>query len=383
MILIKRCAVVAALGAALTGCTSGQSAVEPSFTPVNLATTTTLQFAVGTANLNGGASTGLNTVVTFRQTANGLDATLLNLPTIVGPTGFVNSQTAANVGTDAGTNLISSPAAFPVAGTASTLTTFAPSGTPSGGAFSYGFAPDNSTTAGAAVFTEYKEPFFAKTQTITGGAPLFPFVRDGTFPSAFAGYPPGFTAFDGVTVAAGTYTLNVNIPSANVAATNLSATGHLTSVALLAPILAPAGGVAPIPAAPAVITQACTRTGANGISFTAVIPAGLTEAIAYIDDTTTGSFYSIKTTAVGPVVFTVPDNLGPHGFGAAVAPSFNPSATTPTVGGTGDTVLVIVAGFDYGAFEAAPPGNTSAAPTIVGANGQADVTMSPQGACKI
>jgi hypothetical protein len=379
LILIKRCAVVAALGAALTGCTSGQSAVEPSFTPVNLASTTTLQFAVGTANLNGGASTGLNTVVTFRQTANGLDATLLNLPTIVGPAGFVNSQTAANAGTDAGTNLISSPAAFPVAGTASTLTTFAPAGTPSGGAFSYGFAPDNSTTSGAAVFTQYKEPFFAKSQTVAGGPPLFPFVRDGTFPTGFVGYAPGFTAFDGVTIAAGTYTLNVNVPSANVAGTNVSAVGHLTSVALLPAIPALAGGVQPLPVAPAVITQACTRTGANGVSFTAVIPAGLTEAIAYIDDITTGSFYSIRTTAVGAVTFTVPDGLGPHGFGQAAAPSVNAAATP----GTGDTVQFIVAGFDYAAFEAGPPGNTSATPTIVGANGQADITMSPAATCKV
>jgi hypothetical protein len=43
----------------------------------------------------------------------------------------------------------------------------------------------------------------------------------------------------------------------------------------------------------------------------------------------------------------------------------------------GDIVIVAAVGYDYPAFEAGPPGNTSQKPAIAGANGQADITMSP------
>jgi hypothetical protein len=353
LILIKRYAALAVLGAGLTACTSGQSAVEPSFTPVNLASSTTLQFAVGTANIAGVAA--LNTVVTFRQ-ANGLDATLFNLPTIVGPAGFVNNGPVATTGSDLGTNRISSPPTLPLAGIAATQTTFVTSGVASGGAFSYGFAPDNTTTSGAATFTQFSEPFFAKQQQFIGGPPAFPFVRDGSFPAAFRGYPPGFTIFDATTLAPGAYNLTVSIPSANVATTTLTATGTLGSLALLPTIGAPTG---------------CVHAGVNGASFTAVIPAGLTEAAVYVDDSTAASFYTFRTTAAGAQTFTVPDNLG-------IAPALGKNAPSFVAG---DTVVVTVVGFDYPALEAGPPSNLSAAPTIRGANGQADLTMSPKTTC--
>jgi hypothetical protein len=38
--------------------------------------------------------------------------------------------------------------------------------------------------------------------------------------------------------------------------------------------------------------------------------------------------------------------------------------------------FVVAVGYDYPAFEAGPPGNTQQAPALVGANLQADLTMS-------
>jgi len=45
-----------------------------------------------------------------------------------------------------------------------------------------------------------------------------------------------------------------------------------------------------------------------------------------------------------------------------------------------DALVATVVGFDYPAFEAAPPANVSPKPVIVGANGQADLTQSPAAA---
>jgi hypothetical protein len=44
--------------------------------------------------------------------------------------------------------------------------------------------------------------------------------------------------------------------------------------------------------------------------------------------------------------------------------------------GTGESVSAFVIGADYPLVESAPPNNTSATPTIVGAGGTADVTVS-------
>jgi len=80
------------LGGILAGCGSGNSSLQPPFTPIDVAANSTLQFAVGTANING--TPGLNTVVTFRNQKNGLAATLLNTPSITGPASFVNKAVA-------------------------------------------------------------------------------------------------------------------------------------------------------------------------------------------------------------------------------------------------------------------------------------------------
>ena len=97
---------------ALSGCTSGNSAIEPPFHSTSLADLK-LQFAVGTANIgiagpsgSGQAQfVGLNTVVTFRQ-PDGSSGTLLNTPAISGPPSLRIPATA-DAGTDAGSNHIS------------------------------------------------------------------------------------------------------------------------------------------------------------------------------------------------------------------------------------------------------------------------------------
>ncbi len=345
------------MGALAAGCTAGQSAVEPT-APQAALDQTTLQFAVGTANIFGTA-VGLNTVVTFRQ-PNGFSATLLNTPTITGPAGFLvnagpdtnptpttnKTQPITTAGADSGTNHISG-SAIPVAGAPFTATTF----DLNGGAFAYGFAPQNSTSAGSATFTLYRSPIYNATQLrYVGGPPLYQNVRDGSFPSGFTGYSQGFVSFAKVTLAAGQYGLSVNVPASNATPVTKTATATLGSLVALPTIAAPV----------------FARTGANGGSVTYVAPAGTVETIAYVFDSTAGTFFSQISHTTGPQTLTIGDNLGAHVFGSPASPTFT----------TGDALAVYVVGFNYPAFEAGPPSNLSTTPTITGANGQADITMS-------
>jgi hypothetical protein len=84
-------------------------------------------------------------------------------------------------------------------------------------------------------------------------------------------------------------------------------------------------------------------------------------------DATSGAFFTVGPLAgTGTVNYTLPNNLG-----ACTTNCPQPSMAS------GDTILVAAVGYDYPAFEAGPPGNTSQTPAITGANGQADITMSP------
>ena len=345
-----------ALAALLGGCTSGNTAVEPPISSVNPITTNKLQFAVGTSNFNG--AVGLNTVVTFRQ-PNGLDGTLLNTPTITGPAGFLNT---GSTGFDANTNTIAgSPQANPVGSTAQ-ASTF---GT-SGGAFAYGFQPDNSTTGGGVSFARYALPFFggSTTQQYIGGPPAYPNVRDGTFPSGFTGYPMGFTNFV-LKPVTGTYTLSLAVPTGFDSAGNPTS-GTVTASSTLATLT-------PLPAfaAPTIVLD-----GAGGGTVSANVPAGVTEAMIVVRDGTglcypgangAPAYFTFVTKTTGPQTFTLADTLGP---------TFGAQTTVRTIC-SGDSYRVYAVGFNYDAFGAGPPGNRSQAPAIAGANGQADVTLSP------
>jgi hypothetical protein len=347
----SRFAAVAALGVLAAGCTASGSAVEPAVTQANLSANK-LQFAVGTANIMGTA--GLNTVVTYRQ-PSGASAVLLDTPAITGPTGFLvnapatttnsSGATVVAAGNDSGTNQISG-SQQPVAGVAAAPTSF---GT-TFGAFAYGFSPVNSTTSGTPSFTIYSQPFYSPTVKYVGGPPAYPNPRDGSYPSGFVGWSQGFTAFDQVSLATGTYALSVNVPSSNAAGITQTAPGTLSSLTLL-----------PLPSG-----IAFAHAGANGGTVTFTAPAGSTESIAYVYDSTTKAYYSQVVHATGAQSVTIPDNLGIHAYGSAATPTFN----------VGDKLSVYVASFDYPAYEAGPPTNSSQIPTITGSNGQADVSLS-------
>lgn len=357
---IIRLAAFALTGALAAGCTSSGAAVQPTVSQANLSSNV-LQFAVGTANLFG-AKTGLNTVVTYRQPGSSTSAVLLDTPAITGPAGFVVNAPAAQAGNDSGTAHITGTAQANPAGTSAAPSTFGQSG----GAFSYGFAPQNSTTAQSPTFSLYPEPFF-NTQTATqaslsyyGGPPLYPNPRDGTYPSGFVGWTQGFTSFDNVTLAAGTYTLAVTVSSSNAAGVTQSASANLTSLVPMAAVPAPV----------------FARAGANGGTVTFTVPPTAVEAVAYVVDTYPSAspnasfaraYFSAITHGTGVQTVTISDNLGPHPAGGAAAPTFN----------TGDKLTVYVVAYDYPAFEAGPPTSTTSNPTIVGAGGQADLSLSP------
>jgi len=350
MTLQKSSLRLAALGciSMLAACTGGQAGSLPAYQSVNVPATTKLQFAVGTANYAGTAA--LNTVATFRQISNGLSATLLNTPSIVGPAGFT-VPAVASAGNDGGTNSITA--------TSQTLPGITPAPTTFGqsiGVFAYGFAPLNSTTNGPPNPGGFsRQPFYSASQIRPVlGPPATPDFHDGNTASSFVGYPSGFASFAGVALVPGTYTLNVLVPSADPKlVSNLTAAGTLTSTALLPTFAAPT----------------FASDGAGGGTVGVVVPAGVTETIVYVRDLTAGGslYYSYLVSGTGPQTVVIPDLKGP---------------STPKGGATqtltpGDSIFVTAVGFDYPAFEAAPPGNVSATPTIVGANGQADLTASP------
>lgn len=331
------------------GCTSGNSGIEPPFTSVNLnANKVGLNVGVATYYNAGGAVTqGLNVVATFRQ-PNGLSATLLNTPTITGP---FSVPAATSAGTDAGTNHISgSPQALP--GTTAVKTTFGQSG----GLFAYGFAPENSTTAGSASYAKYSLPFYDAFDIgavkFVGGPPAYPNTQTTSYPAGFQGFPMGFTIFGGgIAPLAGAYNLSVNVPSANnPGATLVAPAANLANVAGL-----PAFAAAPV----------FTSSGLGGGTVTCAAPPGTTETIVELRDETAGLFYTQVVQGGGAITTTFADTLGP------VAAN---GTASPTIAAT-DAYDVQCIGVDYPAFEAGPPVNTQQSPSL--GTGQADISISP------
>jgi len=399
-------ALAAAAGISiLAACSSGQSAIEPPFTAVNVQSTTQLQFRVGTAHYANGA-VYLNTLATYRQ-PTGLSGTLFNTPTITGPAGFAvpvngtfttSTGTGATSGTDGGTNHISAtPPTQP--GTPAVATTF----NQTGGVFSYGFAPANSTTAGTANYAQislgsaannalYLDDLStivigtppglvsdpvpgAKGNTdlnITAGAggytsvytqPLYqsprvrlPFLlgppavadfHNSNFPAGFKGYDSGFVMFAAAPVA-GVYALHMTVPANTIGtlAATFDTTATLTTIAGL----------------PAMVPPVITRTAGGGATFTvAAGPAGVTNQIIYVVDirSTTGqpTHYAFNVPAAGGT-FTLANNVG-----------FNGATTFAT----GDSVDAWVVGADYDVVAGAPPANTAQTPTLPA---QADISVS-------
>jgi len=344
-------ATVALLGLA-TACTSGQAGVQPAYTSTNLSNDR-LTAAAGIATFNDG-TVGLNIVAAWRQ-PNGDSATGLSTPSITGPATFIVPN-SAQAGQDAGTNIISGSLQVPPGQTAkaSTFST-------SNGIFSYGIQPDNSDSSGDLISSFNTLPFYAadtdpncfpSAQTdcpqdqFIGGPPAFPNFRNGDYPAAFNGYSEGFTTFYATPVT-GTYGVKVTIQTSN--------TGTFVSPVASATLTK----TTPLP--PWTVAPVITPSGSGGATVTFTPPAGVTETIVNIQDTSSGGiFTAIATAGQKSVIF--PDNIGPG----------NPPTTTFA---TGDALLVQLAGVDYPAFEAAPPNNKSISPTLAGANGQTDVTF--------
>jgi hypothetical protein len=377
-------AIYRSLGAAagiaiLAACTSGQSAIQPPSTSVNVQQNSTLQFRVGTVNYQG-TSTYFNTVTTFRQ-AGGLSATLYNTPTITGPAGFVvpaaapnNPASASGAGTDAGTATISGTQPTQP-GTPAVATTFGQTG----GIFSYGIAPANSTTAGTSFYPGnpsgrgfasavgtlsdiYPQPFY---RTSSGKRPFVlgpPATPD--FHSASAGYPAGFAGYDSgfmsfaVTPVVGTYSLHLTVPGPNVGQ-NSAVFDTTASIATVVPL-----GTEPTPLVVEAVTPPATTGGP--VNFTVgPAPAGATQQVLYIVRINGASgaltFYSFNAGAAGGT-FTLPAS----DFSAA-----NNAAGTP------DTVAAWTVGANWDIVGDAAPNNTSAAPPLPA---QTDITISPIGA---
>lgn len=396
---ILPCALFAA-AALLGGCGVNGLSQTPSVTQVNPQSSSKLEFAVGTATFGFDSNKiGLNVVTSFRQ-AGGLSAVLLDTPTITGPAGFSNTADNQNpasgpdcqagvlhAGADAGTNKISASPQNPNPINTPLPATFGQGG----GVFGYGIEPLNSTTSSGTsspylgvgslhtdcdqgpYYPAYPTPFYMSTSAVAalksnfglktapvylGGPPAYPFFKDSSFPTNYAGFSQGFTAFE-LTPVSGSYSLSVLVPAANAANTTVTASANLSD----------ASGLASYGSAPS-----WTSDGKGGGSGTVTIPSDsrIVETMVYVFDESNGSYFSagpIKGT--GAQSFAIPDNLGACGTIGCQSTSPQPGMTA------GDTVIVYAASYDYGMFEASRPISTSQTPTITGANGQADVTFSP------
>lgn len=427
---------IAAAGVLLSGCGGGGgngSKGIPPISTVNPVQTGTLEFAVGTANLYG-TKTGLNVVSTYRQ-ANGLSNVLVDTPTITGPF-TLPAAGAAGSGADPYSTLPGGPSVTEVAtgatitGTSQTLplgtpacdqttpctvtnnatgatTTVQPNTTTfgqSGGVFVNGLSPGNYTTQGVpASFTPYAEPLYDTTGSTFvpfGGPPAFDpnkdnmGLRDGlnNLGSGVLGIPEGFTLFENVVANAGTYTMSLVVPTGFNGPTPTSAT--VTATAKMA-----STATLPTLAAPAL-----TLDGAGGGTVTlpaADFSGGITEVYVQIIDNGDGAaancqgplgavggagpvYYTLVAKAAG--TYTLPDTDGPNlnsgGGPSALKPS--PSICTAAqnvaaagAGTPGDSYSVQIVGTDYDMYGATYPISTSASPTLTGANGQADITISP------
>jgi hypothetical protein len=396
---LSACALAAA---GLAGCgPSGGGQAPQAPNQQNLASNV-LQLAVGTANIAGQATAGLNVVVTYRQ-PNGKSGSTLSEPaftgpfTLAGPAGSPDSAaTSATIETgpaplEIGTSTMKStaqstsdpnPAAIPF-GTASTFGTEA-------GAVALGLEPFN--------YNESSVPYFVAPYTLPlydtispdpnafvswGGPPAFDLLGNGQSPvgnsnepAGTGGVSEGLDIFAGIAPAAGTYTLALAIPTNN----------GVFNTAKTATLPAP-GTVLPTLTAPVAPTL---DTAGEPTVFSVTLPAGVTEAFLQITDfgpptgtscNTSGAtnpiFYTLVVTASGTV--TLPDTIGP---GTPATPSLCTPAqntTTNTATTDGDSFTAQLIGFDYDEYSLEVH-NAAAVKPAPALPAQTDVTISTQSA---
>jgi len=415
---------------------SGAAQAPPATSSVNTVSSSyaKLEFAVGTATLYGVPGAGLNVVSSYRQ-AGGKSAVLVSTPAITGPftlpadsgaSGAYDSFATAPVGpsyteTTAGGELTGTSQSLrtgTVACDTAALTGACPTGfTPntstfgqSGGLFANGLQPSNETNNGVPLtYTPYPLPIFDTTGyalTPWGGPPAYDpdghgmGARDGINNlGKIDGYAMGFTVFEGVTPAAAssTYTLTLTVPT-GISSSGVASYGTVSGTAT-------ASGAVTLPA---ITAPTLVEDGAGGGSFVVTLPAGVTEALITVSDYGPGGtngggeeancqgslnpgatasvdfpvVYTIVTHASGTV--TLPDAIGPNAEAGAGAGKYSPSPTlctaaqnTAALGAAspGDAYAVQIVGLDYPGYEM----NSifgSETPTLVGAAGQADITVS-------
>ncbi len=453
-------AVFAASSVLLVAACSAGGTGGPAITTVNPSSPSygSLQFAVGTANIYN-AALGLNVVSTFRQ-GNGTSATGVNTPTITGPFTFSaaaiaspapgggadpystslnggpsftevtaasptitgTSQSVAPGTPECDGNGVSSPLTSCQAGIAPNTTSFGQSG----GVFAMGIAPYNhqASTGQSWSYQPYAQPLYPNPNLKHfpfipwGGPPAFDpngtglGERDGvgsingvdSFGNPyFLGVGEGITVFDSVSPHTGTYTLSLAISTVGnggtVTTSTVSKTANLQSLALLPGVTAP------------VVTP--DANGDGGATFTATLPAGVTEAYVQIVDygplggPNEGSSRLAKPfncqlargTSFAPVYYTfhitasgsykLPATIGPNLSTSGGISSVQPSPSLCTAaqntaanGGTAlpaDDFVVQMIGFDYPIYQAAlglTQQSTPQNPPITNSAGQADLTLS-------
>jgi hypothetical protein len=420
-------ALLAAATLSLAACSgsSVQNSIEPPITSqTNPVTQSALAFAVGTANIAGSATLGLNAVVTLRQTAGNPGASVLaNAPTISGPTGFT-VPAAPDAYADAGTNHISGNLVTSVV-TSPPDTTFDPNGnaqtTSAGATAYYGIASSMGIIPAGVVnaadtpsLLPYPLPFYAAENSVltaagttlggttplqlyyVGGPPAFvaaghTSTQDGTFTGDPPGYQLGFTDFQAAPVA-GAYALSVVIPTGVNTTTGVSGTGTKTATSTLAAATA-------LPAWAAAPTFAPDGSGGGTITLNFAGGGGITEEYVELVDlgvtpsggslawpcATSGAgpyYYTFKVTP-GQATVTVPDSLGAAEPGAAAVPTVCTAAANTAAEGAAtaaDDYAVYGFAVDWplDALVGAEVANANVAtPTITGAKGTDDITTSP------
>ena len=402
-----RLALAATAAVAISGC-GGNSASPIGATTVVQPSTAKVQLAVGTANIFG-LATGLNVTSTLRTPTG--NSVLLNTPKLTGP--FKLPGTAGTPDS-VGATIVDGPSPSEIrSGGIISATTQVLPGTPAGsipattfgirgGVFAGGFQPANADNIGDFFNTPYTVPSYDQLSdtdagdpnafTPWGGPPAFDpnkdgqGARDGTFDASIPGFNEFITVFQGVTVAPGTYTLGVTIPTnSTTTSTALSATATLGAVKTLGAVAAPT----------------FVPNGNGGGTFAVVLPAGVTDGLlnitdmgpaALADGTTFAScylngappaYFTIHVTASG--TYTLPDNDG-VGSPTQKTPTICTAAQNAAVSanaGTApgpDVIVVQLIGADYPIYSSNYLFNLGVqTPNIKGAAGN-DITISPASA---
>jgi hypothetical protein len=389
-----------ALGAflGLAACTTNQVGSIPQPRASGLSDVV-LQFAVGTATIavaGGAPLEGTNFVATFRQ-HSGASAAAGDTPTVTGP----------------GKLDLAGATPFQAIHTTNPADTFESTFGDVIGVFGSGFAPLNIESAAA--FAQYSlvgngsggvdslaciapqpaqsrfgilpaplytgdcpptsspPPGAPLQMTYAGGPPAWPPSQGYGYPAGFTGFALGFMDFSDVAPVAGTYHLDVAVPT-DINAENYQ---HFGADATLKPVRL---------AALAQPTISFPGDGSALVSFT--VPAGISEAVIAIQRGPCAEpagftippnvYFALVSHQTGPQTLVISSELGPPGTNGEPTHSFCTAADVAGSGGVVNPAYTLgFVGFDYPAYEASYPANTQQAPKITtgdGHTGTADVT---------